>query len=182
MRVIAVSDVGGAVYNPGGLDPSALASHVDRHGTVSGFDAGDPVAPDDLWELECELVVPAALEGAVDEHAASRMAGRVVVEAANSPTTPEADAILDRRDIVVVPDILANAGGVTVSYFEWAQSRQGFAWEEGLVANRLRASMDHAFTSVWARADALGVSMRRAAFVIAVERVAEAISARGLFP
>jgi glutamate dehydrogenase (NAD(P)+) len=182
MRVIGVSDVGGAVYNPGGLDPSALASHVDRQGTVAGFDAGDPVAPDDLWELECELVVPAALEGAVDEHVASRLGGRVLVEAANAPTTPEADAILDGRDIVVVPDILANAGGVTVSYFEWAQSRQGYAWEEGLVANRLRASMDHAFTSVWARADALGVSLRRAGYVIAVERVAEAIAARGLFP
>src|SRR5437764_1732591 len=182
MRVIGVSDVGGAVYNPGGLDPSALAAHVDRAGTVAGFDAGDPIAPDDLWELECELVVPAALEGAVDEHAASRLGGRVIVEAANAPTTLEADAVLDRRDIVVVPDILANAGGVTVSYFEWAQSRQGFAWEEGLVANRLRASMDNAFTAVWARADALGVSLRRAAHVIAVERVAEAISARGLFP
>jgi glutamate dehydrogenase (NAD(P)+) len=182
MRVVAVSDVGGAVYNPGGLDPSALAGHVDRHGTVAGFDGGDPVAPDDLWELECELVVPAALEGAIDEHAATRLGGKVVVEAANEPTTPEADAILDRRDIVVVPDILANAGGVTVSYFEWAQSRQGYAWEEGLVANRLRATMDRAFTSVWARADALGVSLRRAAYVIAVERVAEGISARGLFP
>ncbi len=182
MRVVAVSDVGGAVYNPGGLDPSALAGHVDRHGTVAGFDGGDPIAPDDLWELECELVVPAALEGAIDEHAATRLGGKVVVEAANEPTTPEADAILDRRDIVVVPDILANAGGVTVSYFEWAQSRQGYAWEEGLVANRLRATMDRAFTSVWARADALGVSLRRAAYVIAVERVAEGISARGLFP
>jgi glutamate dehydrogenase (NAD(P)+) len=182
MRVVGVSDLGGGVCNPGGLDPSALANHVDLHGTVAGFDAGDPVAPDDLWELECELVVPAALEGAVDEQAAGRLGGKVVVEAANSPTTPEADAVLDRRHIVVVPDILANAGGVTVSYFEWAQSRQGFAWEEGLVANRLRASMDNAFTAVWARADALGVSLRRAAYVIAVERVAEAISARGLFP
>jgi glutamate dehydrogenase (NAD(P)+) len=182
MRVIGVSDLGGAVYNPGGLDPSALANHVDLYGTVAGFDGGDPVEPDDLWELECELVVPAALEGAVDEQVAARLGGKVVVEAANSPTTPEADAVLDRRNIVVVPDILANAGGVTVSYFEWAQSRQGFAWEEGLVANRMRASMDNAFTSVWARADALGVSLRRAAYVIAVERVAEAISARGLFP
>src|SRR5205807_1765972 len=85
-----------------------------------GVNAGDPVAPDDLWELECELVVPAALEGAVDEQVATRLAGKVVVEAANSPTTPEADAVLDRRNIAVVPDILANAGGVTVSYFEWA--------------------------------------------------------------
>jgi glutamate dehydrogenase (NAD(P)+) len=182
MRVVGVSDVGGAVYNPGGLDPAGLAGHVDRTGSVAGFDGGDGVAPDDLWDLECELVVPAALEGAVDEHAATRLGGKLVVEAANAPTTPEADVILERRDIAVVPDILANAGGVTASYFEWAQSRQGFAWEEGVFANRLRASMDRAFTAVWARADALGVSLRRAAYVIAVERVAEAISARGLFP
>lgn len=182
MRVIAVSDVGGAVHNPGGLDPSALANHVDHHGTVAGFDAGDAVAPGNLWELECELMVPAAMEGAIDERAAERLGGKIVIEAANSPTTPEADAILDNREIVVVPDILANAGGVTSSYFEWAQSRQGFAWDEGVAANRLRASMDRAFGVVWARSDALGVSLRRAAYVIAVERVAEAISARGLFP
>jgi glutamate dehydrogenase/leucine dehydrogenase len=140
------------------------------------------VAPADLWEIECELVVPAALEGAIDKDTAERLAGKIVIEAANAPTTPEADAVLDHRGIVVVPDILANAGGVTDSYFEWAQSRQGFAWEEGVAANRLRATMDRAFGSVWARADALAVSLRRAAYVIGVERVAEAISARGLFP
>jgi glutamate dehydrogenase (NAD(P)+) len=113
---------------------------------------------------------------------AERLGAKVVVEAANGPTLPAADPVLDRRGIVVVPDILANAGGVTASYFEWAQSRQGYAWEEELVASRLRKVMEEAFTGVWARSEMLGVSLRRAAFAVAVERVAEAIAARGLFP
>jgi glutamate dehydrogenase/leucine dehydrogenase len=113
---------------------------------------------------------------------AATLGAKVVVEAANGPTTTEADPILDERGVVVVPDILANAGGVTASYFEWVQSRQGMAWEEDEVAGRLRRYMDDAFTAVWARSEALGVSMRRAAFALAVDRVAEAIAARGLFP
>ena len=182
MRVVAVSDLGGAVRNGGGLDPSALSDHVSAAGTVAGFDGGDTLEPDDLWEVECELVVPAALSGAIDEGVAERLATTVVVEAANGPTTPDADVVLDRRGIVVVPDILANAGGVTASYFEWAQDRQGYTWDEDTVATRLRSFMDTAFTSVWARAETLDVSLRRAAFALAVERVADAIAARGLFP
>ncbi|TML41399.1 MAG: Glu/Leu/Phe/Val dehydrogenase [Actinobacteria bacterium] len=182
MRVVAVSDIGGAVYSAGGLDPSALSDHVAQVGTVAGFEGGDRIDADDIWDLECELAVPAALDGAIDDHVAQRLGARLVVEAANGPTTPEADPVLDRRDIVVVPDILANSGGVTASYFEWAQSRQGYAWEEELVASRLRKVMDEAFMAVWAKADALGVSLRRAAFALGLERVAEAIAARGLFP
>ena len=182
MRVVAVSDVGGAVHNPGGLDPSALADHAGRAGTVAGFEGADPIAEADMWALPCELAVPAALSGAIDEAVAERLGARVVVEAANGPTTPAADAVLARRGVVVVPDILANAGGVTASYFEWAQSRQGYAWDEDVVASRLRSVLEAGFTAVWARAGALGVSLRRAAFALAVERVAEAIAARGLFP
>ena len=182
MRVVAVSDIGGAVHNAGGLDPSALSDHVAQVGTVAGFEGGERIDADDIWDLECELAVPAALDGAIDDHVAQRLGARLVVEAANGPTTPEADPVLDRRDIVVVPDILANSGGVTASYFEWAQSRQGYAWEEELVASRLRKVMDEAFMAVWAKADALGVSLRRAAFALGLERVAEAITARGLFP
>ncbi|HZN14123.1 MAG TPA: hypothetical protein VFB78_07645, partial [Acidimicrobiales bacterium] len=137
---------------------------------------------DNLWKLPCELAVPAALAGVIDDKVAETLGARVVVEAANGPTLPSADPVLDRRGIVVVPDILANAGGVTASYFEWAQSRQGYAWDEDTVATRLRGVMDEAFTSVWAKADALGVSMRRGAFALALERVGEAIAARGLFP
>jgi glutamate dehydrogenase (NAD(P)+) len=182
MRVIAVSDIGGAVHNPGGLDAAALADHVATAGTVAGFAGGEVIEPDDLWELDCEVAVPAALEGAIDDHVAGRLGAKVVVEAANGPTTPAADSIFDRRDIVVVPDILANSGGVTASYFEWAQGRQGYAWDENTVATRLRQVMDEAFVAVWAKAERLGVSLRRAAFALAVERVAEAIAARGLFP
>ena len=182
MRVIAVSDVGGAVHNPGGLDPGELSDHVVETGSVAGFEGGDEIAEDELWQLECELCVPAALAGAIDEHVAATLGARVVVEAANGPTTTSADPVLDERGIVVVPDILANAGGVTASYFEWVQSRQGMAWEEDEVARLLRRYMDDAFTAVWARSQALGVSMRRGAFALAVERVAESIAARGLFP
>jgi glutamate dehydrogenase (NAD(P)+) len=182
MRVIAVSDVGGAIHNPGGLDVGALSDHVAAAGSVVGFEGADAIPSDDIWKLESELAVPAALAGVIDEPVAETLGARVVVEAANGPTLPAADPVLDRRGITVVPDILANAGGVTASYFEWAQSRQGYGWEEDLVANRLRAVMDTAFTDVWARSDALGVSLRRGAFALALERVAEAIAARGLFP
>ena len=182
MRVVAVSDVGGAVYNPGGIDPFTLSDHVAEAGTVAGFDAADVIDEDDMFALECELLVPAALAGAIDERVAERLRATVVVEAANGPTLPSADPVLDGNGVVVVPDILANVGGVTASYFEWAQSRQGFAWDEETVATRLRHVMDDAFTAVWAKADALDVSLRRAAFALALDRVAEAIAARGLFP
>ncbi|MEX2658880.1 MAG: Glu/Leu/Phe/Val dehydrogenase [Acidimicrobiales bacterium] len=182
MRVVAVSDVRGAVLNTGGLDPFALADHVTATGSVVDFPGGEPLADEELWSVDCEVVVPAALAGAIDAAVARRLSTRVVVEAANGPTTTDADPVLEARGIVVVPDILANAGGVTASYFEWAQNRQGYAWEEDVVAERLRHKMDEAFQSVWAQAKMLDVSLRRAAFVVAVDRVAEAIDARGLFP
>ena len=182
MRVIAVADAGGAVHNPAGLDQAALSAHVRETGSVAGFALGSPIDPGALWSLECELAVPAALGGVITPEVAATMRARVLVEAANGPTTPAADPVLAGRGILVVPDILANAGGVTASYFEWAQSRQGFAWEEELVARRLRSFMEEAYTAVSARAQALGVSLRRAAFALALERVAAAIEARGLFP
>jgi glutamate dehydrogenase (NAD(P)+) len=182
MRVVAVGDVGGAVHNPGGLDPSLLADHVRRTGTVAGFEGGDTIDTADLWDVESEVAIPAALDGVIDEAVAGRLTARVLLEAANGPTLPAADPVLDRRGIVVVPDILANAGGVTASYFEWVQGREGMAWEGELVADRLRRVMDLAFDAVWARAGALGVSLRRGAMALAIERVAEAITVRGLFP
>ncbi len=146
------------------------------------FPGGQALDPAELWSVEAELAVPAALEGAIDADKADALAASVVVEAANGPTTPEADEILVKRGITVVPDILANAGGVTASYFEWAQSRSGFPWDEEIIATRLADFMDEAFVAVWKKANSLGVSMRRAAGALAVERVAEAFSARGLFP
>ena len=182
MRVVAVSDVNGAIYNPGGLDALALGDHVADAGTVVGFGEADPLPSGELFELECELLVPAALEGVITAEVASKCRARVIVEAANGPTLPEADEILAEREITVVPDILANAGGVTASYFEWVQSRQGFAWEEEVVATRLRGFMEDAFTAVWSKADTLHVDLRAAAYALAVERLAAAIEARGLFP
>ncbi len=182
MRVIAVSDLGGAVHNPGGLDPLALSEHVAATGSVAGFSGGEPLHEDDMWALDCELVVPAALAGAMTAEVAERLGARVMVEAANGPTVPDSDVVLERRGLTVVPDILANAGGVIASYFEWAQSRQGYAWDEETVARRLRRRMEDAFSAVWVKADTLSVSLRRGAFALALERVAEAIAARGLFP
>jgi len=182
MRIVAVADVAGAVYNPGGLDVGSLSDHVSTSGSVAGFDGGQVISSKELWTVDAELAVPAALEGVLDDDVATGLRATLVVEAANGPTTPSADAILESRGITVVPDILANAGGVTASYFEWAQSRQGFAWDEDLVATRLARSMDEAFLAVWARAKSMGVSMRRAAGVVAVERLRDAIEARGLFP
>lgn len=182
MRVVAVTDADGGVYNPAGLDTLALADHVARRGSVDGFEMADPFDPDKLWEIECELAVPAALENTISAAAAEKLGAKVVVEAANGPTVPEADAILERRGIILVPDILANAGGVTASYFEWAQSRQGFAWEGQIVAERLRRIMETAFDACWHRSRDLKVTLRRASVALALERVGEAIRLRGLFP
>lgn len=182
LRVVAVEDVGGAVWNPAGLDVASLAAHAEGHGSVAGFVGGGSLAPGELWQVDAELAVPAALAGAIDATSAQRLSASVVVEAANGPLTPGADVALAERDVVVVPDILANAGGVTASYFEWAQARQGYPWDDDDAAARLARVMDGAFETVWARAAALGVTLRRAAAVVAVERIAAAIEARGIFP
>ncbi|MCK4177875.1 Glu/Leu/Phe/Val family dehydrogenase [Aciditerrimonas ferrireducens] len=181
-RVVAVADVAGATWNPAGLDVGALAAHADRTGSVAGFAGGAALDPAELWAVEADVAVPAALEGAIDRSQAEALRARLVVEAANGPVTPAADEVLARRGVTVVPDILANAGGVTASYFEWAQNRQGYRWEEALVAERLGRTMDEAFQTVWVRAEDLGVSLRDAAGVVAVERVAAALEARGVFP
>ena len=184
MRVVAVADVGGAVHNPGGLDlEPAVGPRARRRARWRGSTGAEAIASVDLWAVEAELAVPAALEGAIDEAAARAMRARVVVEAANGPTTPDGDRVLAERGITVVPDILANAGGVTASYFEWAQCRQGYAWDEELVASRLARTMDDAFADVWARAQDAGghhaPGRRRGR---RVDRLAAAIKARGLFP
>ncbi|MDE0801853.1 MAG: Glu/Leu/Phe/Val dehydrogenase [Acidimicrobiales bacterium] len=182
MRVVAVSDVTGAVINEGGLDTAALSDHVIETGGVAGFPLGDPIDAGDVLEVDCELLIPAALGGVIDAAVAERVKAKVIVEAANGPTLPEADEVLDRRGITVVPDVLANAGGVTASYFEWAQARQGFPWEEDLVADRHHRVMSDAFTDVWAAGQRWDVSLRRSAYALALERVAAAMATRGIFP
>lgn len=182
MRVIAVGDAGGAVHNPAGLDAPALSDFVAARGTVAGFPASDPIEGDAIFDLECELCVPAALGGVITADVARRLGAKVVVEAANGPTTPMADRVLAERNIVVVPDVLANAGGVVASYFEWAQDRQGYPWAPEEIAGRLHRTMSNALDTTLQRATALRVPLRRAAVALGVERVAEATELRGLFP
>ena len=170
-----------AAFRQLGLTLSGARAVVQGYGKVGG-PLGSPIEPDEIWSLDCELAVPAALGGVIGPEIAAKLRARVLVEAANGPTLPAADPVLADRGVLVVPDILANSGGVTASYFEWAQSRQGFAWDEDLVATRLRTFMEDAFTAVSAKATALDVPMRRAAFALALGRVADAIEARGLFP
>ena len=182
MKVVAVSDVAGCVVNSAGLDVSDLAGHVEHHGTVDGYTGGEVVDRDDLWSVPCDVLIPAALGNVITPEVAREIEAELIFEAANGPTLPDADAVLHERGISVVPDILANGGGVTASYMEWAQSLQGYPWDTDLVAKRLHERMAGAFDAVWARADVLGVSLRRAAYVVALERLDEAMASRGLFP
>jgi glutamate dehydrogenase (NAD(P)+) len=182
VRVVAVADVGGAIHNPGGIDPAALGDHFAHSGTVAGFTNAEEIDPASLFSLECELAIPAALAGVVTAEVASSFGGKVLVEAANGPTTPEADSILEERGVMVVPDVLANAGGVVASYFEWAQARQGYAWESGVFSTRHRETMERAFDATWQKSTALKVPLRRAAVALGLDRVAEATRLRGLFP
>jgi glutamate dehydrogenase (NAD(P)+) len=180
--VVGVSDVGGGVYNPRGLSPVGLAAHHAETKTVAGYEGGEPVTNEELLELECDVLVPAALEEVLTADNAERVRARIVVEAANGPTTPEADEIFHERNVHVVPDILANAGGVTVSYFEWVQDLQAYFWTEDEVNARLRRVMEESYVAVLELAGDRKVTMRQAATILGVQRVAEAHTTRGLFP
>jgi Glutamate dehydrogenase/leucine dehydrogenase len=182
-RVVAVSDVNGGVYNAGGLDPIDLVRHM-RAGadTVVGYPGTDAISNEELLELDVDVLVPAALEGVIHDGNADRVRARLVVEGANGPTTPDGDAILEDRGILVVPDILANSGGVAVSYFEWVQDMQAYFWSEEQVNERLRELMERAYAEVADLAAERKVSMRTAAQMIGVGRVAEAHRTRGLYP
>jgi len=180
--IIAVSDSQGGIYNPKGLDPARVSVWKAEHGTVVGFPGADAVSNTEILELDCEILVPAALENQITEHNAPRIKARIVAEAANGPTTPEADQILYDRGIFVIPDILCNAGGVTVSYFEWVQDMQSFFWTESRINESLHEIMDRAFESVHAMSHRHSVHMRTAAYMVAVARVAEATTLRGLYP
>ena len=181
-RIVAASDSRVGVVDPRGLDVEALVAHKRRTGSLAGFAAGTPVAPGDVLAVECEVLVPAALEGAVHEENAGSVRAAVVCEGANGPLTPQADRVLRRRGIVVVPDILANAGGVTVSYLEWVQALQGQTWELDRVQQELERRMSRAFQQVWDKARELDSDLREAAMVLAVERVVQAMRLRGLWP
>ncbi len=181
-RVIAVSDSSGGIINEEGLNPVAVAEHKAETGSVVGFPGSSEITNDELLTTECDLLVPAALENQITEANAGDVKAKLIAEAANGPTTPEADAILTDRGIAVIPDVLANAGGVTVSYFEWVQSLQAYFWGERAVNLELRDIMQRAYHDVQERADRDNCSLRTAALSLAVARVAEAHRVRGLYP
>lgn len=180
-RVVAVSDVNGALRNDEGFDVPALLAHAAARKTIQGFEGGTPMDPAELLELPCDVLVPAALENQITRQNADAVKARLIVEGANGPTTAEADEILQRKGVVVVPDILANGGGVTVSYFEWVQDRMGFFWREDEVNSRLEEMMVAAFGDVRKMAETHGVSYRIAAYMVAIQRVAQDLEMRGLY-
>jgi glutamate dehydrogenase (NAD(P)+) len=180
--VVAVSDSRGGIYNPAGLDLGAASAHKARTGSVLGFRDAEDVTNEELLLLPVEILIPAALENQITASTANRIQARLIAEAANGPTTPEADAILYDRNVFVIPDILANAGGVTVSYFEWVQALQAFPWTEHEVNERLRRIMNRAFDAVHGTSTKYGVHMRTAALVRAIDRVAEFTRLRGIYP
>jgi glutamate dehydrogenase (NAD(P)+) len=181
-KIIALQDAEGSVANLAGIDIPAALAHSAEHGSLSGFAGAEPVGEDDFWQLECEYFVPAALEGQVTPARARTMRTRIVVEGANGPTTPAADDILQERNILVIPDVLANAGGVTVSYFEWVQDFSSFFWSEEEINARLESIMVKAFDAIWQTAQERKLPIRTAAFIIACQRVLAAREQRGLYP
>jgi glutamate dehydrogenase (NAD(P)+) len=182
VRVVAVSDAHGGVFVAQGIDVEDLSAHVAARGSVVGYPGGEVINHDAVLTANVDLLVPAAIEGTVNDKNAERICASVIVEGANGPTTEEADAILQDRGVLVVPDILANAGGVIVSYFEWVQANQAYWWSSRDVDMRLEERMLAAWTGLLSTARQLGVSLRTAATVTAVERVAQAHLQRGLFP
>jgi glutamate dehydrogenase (NAD(P)+) len=178
-RMVGVSDASGAIRSEEGIDADALVEHVREGGTLPELDGAEEIDPDDLVEVECELFVPAALGGMIHKHNADRLRCRMIVEGANSPTTPAADEILRDKGIFVVPDVMANAGGVVVSYFEWVQNLQHFRWEEREVNDRLGRIMRKAFREVSARASEHDLPLRTAAYELGIERVVDAARTRG---
>lgn len=181
-KVIAVSDVHGGIYNPNGLDIPRLLRHVRETGTVTTWSDVERVTNTELLALSCDVLIPAALENQITGENANQIQARLIAEGANGPTTPEADKILKARGVTVVPDILCNSGGVTVSYFEWVQGLQNFFWSEKEIFDRLERIMTGAFEDTWAMAERKNVDLRIAASILAISRVAEATLVRGIYP
>jgi len=181
-RVVGVCDVEGAVWNPAGLDIPSLLDHVRTSGSVVGFAGSSAVGAHEVLIAECTVVVPAALEGQITPEVAQRTKCKLIVEGANGPTTPDADTVLKERGILLVPDILANAGGVVVSYFEWVQNLQAFFWEEEDINRRLEDLMRRAYDTVQDIAVSKQVTLRQAAYSLAVGKVAQATQVRGIYP
>ncbi|HEX7582090.1 MAG TPA: Glu/Leu/Phe/Val dehydrogenase [Gaiellaceae bacterium] len=181
-KVVAVADISGGVHNEAGLDVPGLHAYVAEHGSLAGYDRGERVTNEELLELPCDILIVAAREDQITEANAAAINAHLIVEGANGPTTLEADAILNDRGILVVPDILANAGGVTVSYFEWVQDLGRLFWDRDEIRNRLADKMTDAFDRVWSVSAEKKITLRQSAMVAAIREVAGALEARGIYP
>ncbi len=182
MRITALSDSSGGIFDPAGLDPVDVYEHKRRTGSVQGYPEALDITNQELLEMECTVLVPAALENVLSSDNADRVKARIVAEGANGPTTPEADRVLYEKGITLIPDILCNAGGVTVSYFEWVQDLQFLFWSKAEIENRLDQIMTYSFARVYATAGAKEVDMRTAAYLLAVDEVVQATKMRGIYP
>ena len=180
--VIAVSDSSGGVYNADGLDISTALAHKQETGALAGLHGAEKITDEELLLLDCDVLAPCALEQVITSENADKIKAKIICEGANGPTTPAADEILEDRGVLVLPDVLANAGGVVVSYFEWVQGLQEYFWKEDEVNARLNDISTRAFNETWATREKMGTSMRMAAYGLAVQRVAEATTTRGLYP
>ena len=178
-KLVGVSDADGAIRNDDGIDPDDLHEHVSQGGSAPEFEAAEQISPDELLEIECDVFIPAALGGMIHKENADRLRCKLIVEGANSPTTPDADTILRDKGITIVPDVMANAGGVVVSYFEWVQNLQHFRWEEDAINHQLGTIMRSAYRTVAERCEGQDIPMRVAAYEVGIERVLEAAKLRG---
>ena len=181
-KVIAVSDVGGAVYDERGLDPRHLKHYAEETGTVVGYPRADALTKEELLELKVDVLVPAALEGQITKENADKINARVIAEGANGPSTPEADRILEDKGVLIIPDILCNAGGVVVSYFEWVQDLQAFSWDESEIRHQMKRKLLENLDDVLAITVQTGQDLRTAAYTIAIQRIVDAVKYRGIYP
>jgi len=180
-KVIALSDSGGGILNPGGIDVKAAQAHKQETGVLAGLKDTQAITNDELLLLDCDVLAPCALEQVITEENADKVKAQIIVEGANGPVTPTADEVLEERGILVLPDVLANAGGVVVSYFEWVQGLQEYFWKETEVNARLNDITTRAFNETWKVHEESATSMRMAAYGLAVQRVSEATTTRGLY-
>ena len=181
-KVVAVSDVSGAVYDERGLDPRHLKHYAEETGTVGGYPRADALTGEELLELNVDVLIPAALEGQITKENADRINARVIAEGANGPTTPEADRILGDKGVLIIPDILCNAGGVVVSYFEWVQDLQAFSWDESEIRHQMKRKLLDNLDDVLAITLQTGQDLRTAAYTIAIQRIVDAVKYRGIYP
>jgi glutamate dehydrogenase (NAD(P)+) len=180
--VIAISDSRGGLYNPKGIDIQAALAHKRETGALTGLKGAEEITNEELLLLDCDVLAPCALEQVITEENASQVKAKIILEGANGPLTPRADSILEEKGVLIIPDILANAGGVIVSYFEWVQGLQEYFWKEAEVNAKLNDIITKAFDETWATMESRGVAMRTASYGLAVQRVAEATVTRGIYP